>query len=184
MAEQKLWLGSVGPLLYDDTDLISDDDGDLPGETYSALSTTGQLTIMTPPTENGNVLRREDVTAAAHLTYEEGTLSLTANGFATPVPVTGSYMVLGKFVSYIINGFTEVSNANTFNLGTLPTQLRPTVTIVTTMVGIDNGIAKIIVASVGVSGVIVFQSTAGSNASWSPIGNKGLFVTTINFIKM
>ena len=39
MAERKIYIGSEGPFLYDDTELIDDPDGDFSGETqYSALA--------------------------------------------------------------------------------------------------------------------------------------------------
>ncbi len=43
MAEKKVYLGSVGPYLYDDTDLLDDEDGDLAGEYYSGLASTGRI---------------------------------------------------------------------------------------------------------------------------------------------
>lgn len=43
MAEKKIYIGSVGPLLYDDTDDINDADGDFSGESYKGLMTDGDI---------------------------------------------------------------------------------------------------------------------------------------------
>lgn len=41
MAVQKIYIGSLGPFLYDDADLIGDVDGDFSGETFKGLAITG-----------------------------------------------------------------------------------------------------------------------------------------------
>lgn len=41
MAERKVYIGSVGPFLFDDADLINDSDGDFSGETYGGFVTDG-----------------------------------------------------------------------------------------------------------------------------------------------
>jgi len=41
MAEQKIYIGSVGPFLYDDADPIDDSDGDLAGQNHGGIATTG-----------------------------------------------------------------------------------------------------------------------------------------------
>lgn len=43
MATKKVYIGSVGPFLFDDTNLIDDPDGDFPGETQKALVTDGEV---------------------------------------------------------------------------------------------------------------------------------------------
>ena len=45
MALQKIYIGSVGPFLYEDTDPINDVDSDFAGEDRNALTTGGQLLI-------------------------------------------------------------------------------------------------------------------------------------------
>ena len=42
MAEKKLWIGSIGPLLYDDEDVITDENGN-PIDTQHALFTEGAI---------------------------------------------------------------------------------------------------------------------------------------------
>jgi len=43
MAVKKIYIGSVGPFEYDDTDLIEDADGDFAGEYQQAIRTNGAL---------------------------------------------------------------------------------------------------------------------------------------------
>lgn len=43
MAEKKIYIGSVGPYLFDDTDNVNDADGDFSGLTMRALLTDGEF---------------------------------------------------------------------------------------------------------------------------------------------
>jgi len=45
MAEKKIYIGSVGPFLYDDEDDINDADGDFAGETMQSLRSDGGLAV-------------------------------------------------------------------------------------------------------------------------------------------
>ena len=60
MALRKVYIGSVGPFLYDDTDPIDDADGDFAGEDSRGLITNGQLIVEEAPSKPGHVLRQED----------------------------------------------------------------------------------------------------------------------------
>lgn len=61
MAEKKLYVGTVGPFLYDDADLINDYYGDFPGETYNAFTTQGTLYAEGEPTEDNHLVRKIDL---------------------------------------------------------------------------------------------------------------------------
>ena len=63
MAEQKIYIGSVGPFLYDDTDPIDDADGDFAGESIGGLALTGQAIIETAPTQANQIARKQEVDA-------------------------------------------------------------------------------------------------------------------------
>jgi hypothetical protein len=45
MAVKSLYLGSVGPFKYDDTDLVNDPDGKFVGETFDAVKSDGGLSL-------------------------------------------------------------------------------------------------------------------------------------------
>lgn len=60
MAEKKLYIGTVGPFLYNDADPIDDDDGDFVGETHRGLVTDGQLIVEESPTDPSHVMRKVD----------------------------------------------------------------------------------------------------------------------------
>jgi len=45
MAIKKIYIGSFGPLIYDDTSDIDDPDGDFSGETLQAVRSDGSLGI-------------------------------------------------------------------------------------------------------------------------------------------
>lgn len=61
MAEKKLFVGTVGPFLYDDTDLIEDIDGDFAGQSYDGFMTTGQVYVEGTPTLPNHVARQIDI---------------------------------------------------------------------------------------------------------------------------
>jgi len=60
MAEKKIYLGTVGPFLYDDGALINDEDGDFAGEAYASLTTDGKAYVEEAPSDPKHVLRLED----------------------------------------------------------------------------------------------------------------------------
>ncbi len=59
MAIKKVYIGSVGPFLYDDANSI--DDPDFPAENYKGLITDGHLYVGGTPTDDKHVLRKEDI---------------------------------------------------------------------------------------------------------------------------
>jgi hypothetical protein len=95
MAEQKIYIGSTGPFLYDDADPIDDVDGDLAGQDYKGIATTGSgyfgggLTVKPlrlPDTDDSNLLSiywNEDDTADRILNIllsgADRTLTLSGN---------------------------------------------------------------------------------------------------------
>lgn len=60
MAVRKVWLGSVGPYLFDDESELTDDDLDV-GTLVQGMTSTGQLNITGTPTEDSHVLRYGDI---------------------------------------------------------------------------------------------------------------------------
>lgn len=63
MALRKIYIGSVGPFLYDDTDPIDDEDGDFAGEDHHGFITDGPVKVQKVPTNNHEVLRYDDIGA-------------------------------------------------------------------------------------------------------------------------
>jgi len=55
MTERKVYIGSVGPFLFEDDDLISDVDGDFSGEYYGSVATNA------PPISDSHVVRLIDL---------------------------------------------------------------------------------------------------------------------------
>lgn len=45
MAIKRVYIGSIGPHLYDDTILVNDPDGLFPGQTDNAITTDGDFSI-------------------------------------------------------------------------------------------------------------------------------------------
>ena len=60
MAIKKVYIGSVGPFLYDDTEPINDPDGDFAGQSQQAVATDGQLIVQTAASDDDEVRRLGD----------------------------------------------------------------------------------------------------------------------------
>ena len=61
MAEQKIYIGSVGPFLFEDTDPIDDEDGDFSGETQQAMRTAAPIRTSHSPSDDNDVIRLVDM---------------------------------------------------------------------------------------------------------------------------
>ena len=61
MAEKKVYMGSVGPAIYDDDNLIADEDGDFDGVYEHALITDHQLIVTEAPSLDDHVARYSDI---------------------------------------------------------------------------------------------------------------------------
>lgn len=86
MAIKKVYIGSIGPFLYDDADLVDDPDGDFPGETQRAVLTDG--TILKDPsgiTGAFNIITDIQAGGAGGVgfQYKERTLTFTSGELTT-----------------------------------------------------------------------------------------------------
>ena len=64
MATKKIYIGSFGPVLYEDDDLINDVDGDFVGEYHQGLVTDGDALIEGDEIVRGDLTVVGDVVAA------------------------------------------------------------------------------------------------------------------------
>ena len=61
MTIRKVYFGSLGPFLYDDSDAINDPDGDFSGEDLHGMITDGPVKTTNTPTAATDVLRLDDL---------------------------------------------------------------------------------------------------------------------------
>jgi hypothetical protein len=61
MSVQRIWLGAVGPYLYDDEASIEDDSLEDGEQLAASLMTTGQIRVFGEPTEDEHILRLADI---------------------------------------------------------------------------------------------------------------------------
>jgi hypothetical protein len=61
MAEKKIYIGSVGPALFEDDEAIDDEDGDFAGELRHSVTSNRQMLITEAPTGDGEIIRYEDL---------------------------------------------------------------------------------------------------------------------------
>jgi hypothetical protein len=102
MAEQKVYFGSLGPMLYDDTDLIDDVDGDFAGESYHGITTSGQMIVGGAPAGDYELLRKIDL---LNLMYPIGHIWISATVTNPGTIVGGTWVaVTGYFLVGYKNG--------------------------------------------------------------------------------
>lgn len=92
MAEKKVYIGSVGPFLYDDADLIDDVDGDFAGENYTALTTDGQMLIEGAPINLNHIVRLQDLINMLIPTF----VDVTAGRALNTVYQNGDYLTFAQ----------------------------------------------------------------------------------------
>jgi len=61
MTVRKVWLGSTGPFLYDDSVLYIDEDGVISPDNQQAIATDGQIVIQSPPSSPVHAVRKQDL---------------------------------------------------------------------------------------------------------------------------
>jgi hypothetical protein len=61
LALKKVYFGSVGPFVYDDTVPVNDPDGDFAGEDHRSMTTDGQLFVEQGPVLDEEVIRLVDL---------------------------------------------------------------------------------------------------------------------------
>ena len=61
MAEKKIYIGSVGPALFEDDEAIDDEDGDFAGELRHSITSNRQMLITEAPTGNEEIIRLTDI---------------------------------------------------------------------------------------------------------------------------
>lgn len=123
MALQKIYIGSVGPFLYEDTDLINDVDGDFAGEDRNALSTGGQLLVEGAPTNLNHIIRLQDIVNLLIPAFANVTASRALN----TIYQNGDYLTFAQ----ISLRLRENPSPTTLAPTTLATTLAPT-TVLTT----------------------------------------------------
>jgi hypothetical protein len=71
MTERKLYIGTVGPFIYDDADLINDADGDFSGIYDAGLTTDGVMRQEGAPTIANDNVRLQDISVGTGITAED-----------------------------------------------------------------------------------------------------------------
>ncbi len=120
MALQKIYIGSVGPFLYEDTDPVNDVDGDFVGEDYHAIVTSGQMYVGTAPTNPNHVARYDDLISMRSPTF----VDVTVSRILDIIYQNGDYLTFAQIVLRL----TETPPLTTL----APTTLAPTTATATT----------------------------------------------------
>lgn len=110
MAERKYYIGSLGPFLYDDTDLIEDQDGDFPAESYDGFVTSGGVRVGKNPSDDHDVVRKEDL---GRLNIEYFTATGTITSTKSIVYADGTFDLFLPTVANGLYRFYEIKNEGT-----------------------------------------------------------------------
>jgi hypothetical protein len=128
MALRKLYIGTVGPFLFEDTDLINDADGDFLGESYSAIVSDGQILIEDAPTNPNHIVRLQDLANTLVPTFSD----VTAGRALNTVYQNGNYLTFAQISLRLRENPSPTTLApTTLAPTTLATTLAPT-TVLTT----------------------------------------------------
>lgn len=121
MAERKLYIGSVGPFLYDDDVAIDDPEGDFAGEDHCGVVTDGQLLVEAAPSSNHHVLRFGDIAFISN----PGLFDLTGVRGLNTVFQNGNYLTMLQVVVRL-NDAPVTTVAPTTAPATILTTIGPT----------------------------------------------------------
>ncbi len=125
MTIRKYYIGSLGPFLYDDTDLINDPDGDFAGEDLHGFITDGPVKVDSVPAVASDVLRFDDIGALIvspkkiiETFSTTGTIALGSN----IILATGTYDL---FLPTLLDGHKRVYHIK--NIGSGIVTLKPNI---------------------------------------------------------
>jgi hypothetical protein len=95
MATKRVWLGSLGPHLYDDTEVVDDEDDIMTGYTREGIMVEGQVLALESPTLDPHMVRLEDKLAGDLLGNIEATRDIVLGAdrsvsYARKLHVAGS----------------------------------------------------------------------------------------------
>lgn len=181
MVLHRYFIGTVGPLYYDDTGIIIDGDTQLDsGYRHNTFVTDGQCQVVEPPLIDEHVIRMADSLGGAGL-FEDFTFTMTKTGLSGGGTVQLKAHRAGRTVTMHIPTITGTSNSNSFALTGLPAGILPVNDDVIPAFGADNG------AFVGLgvhllpnSPTITLQQFP--NGTWVPSGTKTIFGLSISYI--
>jgi hypothetical protein len=150
MAIRKVWLGSTGPFLYDDSVFYIDPENTIWPDTQQGIATDGQLVVLSPPSVHVHVIRKFELdnamveldaqldTLAARVDAltarvdalaarsTSGALTLTAAGFSPgPLPITGGFSKNGSLVTIFLPAMSGGSLQPYLRIGGIPANLFP-----------------------------------------------------------
>lgn len=124
MAVHHVWLGSIGPFIYNDELPLNDPDN-LTDSTEQGLVTTGQVSVLSPPTADPHLVRAEDLRAALPsgiITMWSGSIASIPTGWLLCNGTNGTPNLSDRFIlasGTNAPGTTGGSNTITINNNTL-----------------------------------------------------------------
>ena len=171
MTERKIYFGSIGPFVFDDADLVADQDGEFPGETFKGLLTSAEVTcsVLNAGTSPGEGL--------------DDTFTVNTTGFSSNPSGTARYTKLGSVVVLHLPSLIATSNAGTFTITGIPSEIQAQrISSHGSFIAVDNsadqGTPGLIEVSTG-SAWNIYKDWAKNN--WTSSGNKGLRACTIAY---
>lgn len=113
--------------------------------------------------------------------YEEGTFTATASGMTTSPTGTVKYTRIGNQVTLDLPGISGTSNATTFTLSGMPTQLRPAAAKAALAVVQDNGAAFVYGKIVANTDGSLTLSKDANGSAFTASGTKAIAVLSVTY---
>jgi hypothetical protein len=183
VSEQKVWIGSIGPLLYDDDVPIDDVDGDLPGAMIQGLTTTGQISVETAPSQPNNVIRVEDLLPITNQPYTKATFMFQVAGYTPALNLQATYLQVGDLYTIQFPSITGTSTDAVLRIDNIPTSIQPTSSFYFVSPATNNGTGVIVTAYFN-AGSITMQLTPLVSDTWTPTGTKGISPFAVTYIRV
>ena len=115
--------------------------------------------------------------------YEEATATLTATGLTTSPTGIATFVRVGKQVTMEIPNFSGTSNATTFTLTGIPTNMRPTASRTIFVRTQDNGSAVVVARGIiNSAGVLALYKDVDGTAAFTASGTKSCVNVNVSYI--
>ena len=145
MTIRRVWLGSTGPFLFDDSVLYIDEAGVIAPDNQCAIATDGQIVVQNAPTSPVHVIRKQDLddaigdisslearvgslearTSNLESRFSSGTFNASVWGWnSTTLYLSASWMKIDKIVYLQLPAVNMVSTSDLILYGGFPNEIK------------------------------------------------------------
>jgi hypothetical protein len=145
----------------------------------AAQSATDAVTLV-----GGNLFSKGRLDTHFDTFYGEDTFPLTATGMTAPVSATAHVAQAGGIVVLGVPELFGTSTTTTCTLTGLPQDLTPTLNMAAVVLGRDQGVDTEVIAVLLANTPTITLYVGAALAPWTASGQKGLFATTLCYLRV